>query len=122
MWADGVIPIPAVALSVPDADQLARVAARGNPVRIHLTAVSKTLKDQPSGNVIGEIPGSDPKAGVIVAACHLDSWDQGTGAIDDASGCGIIAAAALRVAKAGTQIGRAVQQECRDRSRMPSSA
>jgi hypothetical protein len=102
MWADGVTPIPAVALSVPDADQLARVAARGNPVRVHLTAVSKTLKDQPSGNVIGEIPGSDPKAGVIVAACHLDSWDQGTGAIDDASGCGIIAAAALQVAKAGT--------------------
>ena len=102
MWADGVTPIPAVALSVPDAEQLARVAARGKPVRVHLTAVSKTLKDQPSGNVIAEIPGSDPKAGVIVAACHLDSWDQGTGAIDDASGCGIVAAAALQVAKAGT--------------------
>ncbi|WP_311270995.1 M20/M25/M40 family metallo-hydrolase [Sphingobium sp. WCS2017Hpa-17] len=101
MWADGVTPIPAVALSVPDAEQLARVAARGKPVRIHLTAVSKRLKDQPSGNVIAEIPGSDPKAGLVVAACHLDSWDQGTGAIDDASGCGIIAAAALQVAKAG---------------------
>ncbi|QGP78445.1 M20/M25/M40 family metallo-hydrolase [Sphingobium sp. CAP-1] len=102
MWAEGVTPIPAVALSVPDADQLARVAARGKPVRVHLTALSKTLKDQPSGNVIGEIAGSDPKAGVVVAACHLDSWDQGTGAIDDASGCGIIAAAALQVAKGGT--------------------
>ncbi|WP_298394698.1 M20/M25/M40 family metallo-hydrolase [Sphingobium sp.] len=101
MWADGVTPIPAVALSVPDAEQLARVVARGKPVRVHLTAVSKTLKDQPSGNVIAEIPGSDPKAGVIVAACHLDSWDQGTGAIDDASGCGIVAAAALHVGKAG---------------------
>lgn len=101
MWADGVTPIPAVALSVPDAEQLARVASRGKPVRIHLTAVSKRLKDQPSGNVIAEIPGSDPKAGLVVAACHLDSWDQGTGAIDDASGCGIIAAAALQVAKTG---------------------
>ena len=101
MWAEGVTPIPAVALSVPDAEQLARVVARGKPVRVHLTAVSKRLKDQPSGNVIAEIPGSDPKAGLVVAACHLDSWDQGTGAIDDASGCGIIAAAALQVAKAG---------------------
>jgi len=97
-----VTPIPAVAVSVPDAEQMARVVSRGQPVRVHLTAVSKTAKDQPSGNVIGEIPGSDPKAGVIVAACHLDSWDQGTGAIDDASGCGIVAAAALQVAKAGT--------------------
>jgi len=102
MWADGVTPIPAVAVSVPDAEQMARIVSRGQPVRVHLTAVSKTAKDQPSGNVIGEIPGSDPKAGVIVAACHLDSWDQGTGAIDDASGCGIVAAAALQVAKAGT--------------------
>ena len=101
MWAEGVTPIPAVAVSVPDAEQLARMVARAKPVRVHLTAVSRTLADQPSGNVIAEIPGSDPKAGVVVAACHLDSWDQGTGAIDDATGCGIAAASALQVAKAG---------------------
>ncbi|MBU1464388.1 MAG: peptidase M28 family protein, partial [Alphaproteobacteria bacterium] len=80
MWADGVTPIPAAALSVPDAEQLARVIGRGQPVRLHLTLTSKMLKDQPSGNVIAEITGSDPAAGVVVAACHLDSWDQGTGA------------------------------------------
>ena len=101
MWADGVTPIPAAALSVPDAEQLARVIARGQPVKLHLTLTSKMLKDQPSGNVIAEIPGSDPAAGVVIAACHLDSWDQGTGAIDDASGCAIAAASALHVAKAG---------------------
>jgi len=101
MWADGVKPIPAAALSVPDAEQLARIMKRGQPVKVHLTLLSKMLKDQPSGNVIAEIPGSDPAAGVVVAACHLDSWDQGTGAIDDAAGCGIAAASALQVAKAG---------------------
>ena len=101
MWADGATPIPAAALSIPDAEQLARVVKRGQPVKVHLTLTSKILKDQPSGNVIAEIPGSDPDAGVVVAACHLDSWDQGTGAIDDATGCGIAAASALQVAKAG---------------------
>lgn len=101
MWADGVTPIPAAALSVPDAEQLARIVGRGQPVRLHLTLTSRMLKDQPSGNVIAEIPGTDPAAGLVVAACHLDSWDQGTGAIDDATGCGIAAAAALHVAKAG---------------------
>jgi hypothetical protein len=101
MWADGIKPIPAAALSTPDADQLARIAARGEPVRLHLTLTSKMLKDQPSGNVIAEIPGTDPRAGVVVAACHLDSWDQGTGAIDDGAGCGIVAASALQAAKAG---------------------
>ncbi len=102
MWADGVKPIPAAALSIPDAEQLTRIISRGQPVRVHLTLISRMLKDQPSGNVIAEIPGSDPAAGLVLAACHLDSWDQGTGAIDDASGCGIIAAAALHAAKTGT--------------------
>ncbi|MCC4232429.1 M28 family peptidase [Sphingobium soli] len=101
MWADGATPIPAAALSVPDAEQLVRVVKRGQPVKVHLTLTSKMLKDQPSGNVVAEIPGSDPAAGVVVAACHLDSWDQGTGAIDDATGCGIAAASALQVAKTG---------------------
>ena len=101
MWADGATPIPAAALSVPDAEQLVRVVKRGQPVKVHLTLTSKMLMDQPSGNVVAEIPGSDPAAGVVVAACHLDSWDQGTGAIDDATGCGIAAASALQVAKAG---------------------
>ena len=101
MWADGATPIPAAALSVPDAEQLVRVVKRGQPVKVHLTLTSKMLMDQPSGNVVAEIPGSDPAAGVVVAACHLDSWDQGTGATDDATGCGIAAASALQVAKAG---------------------
>jgi Zn-dependent M28 family amino/carboxypeptidase len=102
MWAAGVTPIPAAALSVPDAEQLVRMIGRGQPVKLHLTLTSKMLKDQPSGNVIAEIPGSDPAAGIVVAACHLDSWDQGTGAIDDATGCGIAAASALQVARNGT--------------------
>lgn len=101
MWADGVKPIPAAALSTVDADQLMRILSRGQPVRLHLTLTSKMLKDQPSGNVIAELPGTDPTAGIVLAACHIDSWDQGTGAIDDASGCGIITAAALHAAKAG---------------------
>lgn len=101
MWTDGVKPIPAAALSIPDAEQLVRMVERGGPIRLHLTLTSRTLKDQPSGNVIAEVPGTDPGAGVVLAACHLDSWDQGTGAIDDAAGCGIIAAAALRASEKG---------------------
>src|SRR3546814_7421027 len=45
MWADGVKPIPAAALSVPDAEQLARMVSRGQPVRLHLTLTSKMLKE-----------------------------------------------------------------------------
>lgn len=101
-FGDGVTPIPSAALSNPDADNLERVLARATgPVRLHMTLTPRQLGPQTSGNVIGEIVGSDPAAPMVIVACHLDSWDLGTGAIDDASGCGIISAATRRVAAMG---------------------
>lgn len=97
----GVQAIPAGAISNPDADIIEALARRGGPLRLRLRMTPRNIGMQPSGNVVGEIPGSDPNAGVVTIACHLDSWDLGTGAIDDASGCGIITAAALRVQALG---------------------
>lgn len=97
----GVKPIPAAALSIPDAEQLDRVFLRGQPVRIKMTLTPRQTGNHESGNVIAEVPGSDPEAGMVLVACHLDSWDQGTGAFDDAAGCGIVAAAAKRIMDAG---------------------
>jgi carboxypeptidase Q len=90
----GVAPIPAGALSIPDAENLERMIARGKPVRMKLKLTPQNIGMQTSGNVLAEVKGSDPKLPIIVIACHLDSWDLGTGAIDDAAGCGIIGAAA----------------------------
>lgn len=98
-WPEGVTPIPAAAVSVPDAENIARIFNRGKPVQMRLTLTPRFIGEQESGNVIAEIPGNAPKAGMVLVACHLDSWDLGTGAIDDASGCGIVAAAALRASK-----------------------
>ena len=95
----GVTPIPAGALSIPDAENLERMISRGKPVKMKLTLTPQNIGMQTSGNVIADIRGSNPKLGMIVIACHLDSWDLATGAIDDAAGCGIITAAALKVAK-----------------------
>lgn len=101
-FADGVTPIPAAALSNPDADQLVRQwRRRPGALRLKLLLTPRRLEQQASGNVIAEVPGSDPAASPVILACHLDSWDQGTGAIDDAAGCGIITAAAKHVMAAG---------------------
>lgn len=105
----GVKPIPAGAISNPDADQLVRQWRRPNPVRseepqrlrLKLILTPQNLGIRQSGNVIAEVPGSDPSASPVIVACHLDSWDLGTGAIDDAAGCGIVTAAAHRVKTAG---------------------
>jgi carboxypeptidase Q len=97
----GVTPIPAGALSLPDAENLERMLKRGKPVRMKLVMTPENIGMQTSGNVIADIVGSDPKLPMIIIACHLDSWDLGTGAFDDAAGCGIITAAALQVRKMG---------------------
>lgn len=95
----GVTPIPAGALSIPDAENLERILKRGKPVTMKLVLTPQNIGMQTSGNVIADIKGSDPKLPMIVLACHLDSWDLGTGAIDDGAGCAIITAAALKVDK-----------------------
>ncbi len=97
----GVTPIPAGALSIPDAENLVRMVERGKPVKLKLVLTPQNIGQQESGNVIAELPGSDPSLGMIVIACHLDSWDLGTGAIDDGAGCAIITAAAKQVMAAG---------------------
>lgn len=100
-FSDGAKPIPAGALSNPDADQLLRILKRGRPTSLKLVLESRNLGTRQSGNVIAEVPGRDPSLPPILVSGHLDSWDQGTGAIDDASGVAIAAAAAKHVMDAG---------------------
>jgi len=100
-FTDGAKPIPAGALSVPDAEQLIRILERGRPVTMHLTLVSQKSDGGHSGNVIAEVPGRDPKAPVILVGGHLDSWDLATGAIDDGAGVAITTAAAKHIMDAG---------------------
>lgn len=97
----GVSPIPAGAVSAPDAALIARTAASGKPMRMALVLTPRLAGQQPSGNVVAELPGRNPALPPILIACHLDSWDPATGAIDDAAGCGIIAAAALEANRTG---------------------
>jgi carboxypeptidase Q len=104
-FADGAPPIPAGALSLPDAEQLQRILKRaGGPVQMRLLLTPRNIGTRQSGNVIAEVPGSDASAPPVLVGCHLDSWDLGTGAVDDAAGCGIVAAAARRVMDFGRPI------------------
>ena len=90
----GTQPIPAAALSVADAENLERMAARGKPITIHLVLTPRFVAPRQSGNVVAEVPGTDRDAGVVLIGGHLDSWDLGTGAIDDGAGVAITTAAA----------------------------
>lgn len=85
--------IPSFAVSPPDAMQLGR-AARAGGLRLRLKGQSMTPSSGESRNVIAEVRGRERPEEVIVIGGHLDSWDLGTGAIDDAAGVAITTAAA----------------------------
>jgi hypothetical protein len=95
---EGVTPIPSAALSVPDAQQLTRLLARGAQ-RIRLALDCGWDGNATSHNVIGEIRGSRRPDEVVLIGGHLDSWDLGTGAVDDAAGIGITMAAGALIGK-----------------------
>jgi hypothetical protein len=88
--------IPIAAIANPDADQLARAIARARgPVTVKLDIKTAVDPSATSGNVIAEIPGRTDE--IILVGGHLDSWDLGTGAVDDGAGIAIAAAAAKLV-------------------------
>jgi len=89
--------VPAAALSVPDADQLARALSYGKPVVLRLVLETESGIEATSGNVIAEIPGRERPEEIVLIGAHLDSWDLGTGAVDDGAGVAIVMAAAKQL-------------------------
>ncbi|HTB59066.1 MAG TPA: M20/M25/M40 family metallo-hydrolase [Polyangia bacterium] len=81
--------IPTAALSVEDAELLARLAARG-PVTVHLVLEDSSHPDAPSFNVLAELRGRELPDEIVVISAHIDSWDVGEGAQDDGAGCAIV--------------------------------
>ena len=96
--ARGTSRIPAAAISVEDAMMLQRMQDRGERIVVRLTMGARTFPDVVSHNVVAEIRGSEKPDEVIVMGGHIDSWDVGQGAMDDAGGC-VAAWEALRLIK-----------------------
>ena len=99
-YVDGRPTIPSFALSAPDADQVRRLVEMKEPVRLRLSSTARTYETK-SQNVIADLPGRTRPNEIVVLGSHMDSWDLGTGAIDDAAGGAITIAAAKAIAEQG---------------------
>lgn len=97
--AKDVANIPAAAISTPDAELLDHMAKRGKPITIKLV-IGSTIKPGTAWNVVGDLPGDGSSQEMIVIGGHLDSWDPGTGALDDGAGVAITTASARLAASA----------------------
>ena len=78
--------IPAGAIPMEDAMMFHRMQDRGQKVVLTLQMEAQTLPDVPSRNVLGELTGRDKTGEIVAMGGHLDSWDVGMGAMDDAGG------------------------------------
>ena len=98
-YTDGVKKIPAAAITIEDATQLARMQAHGESPVVELAMQAHFEKDARSANVIGEWRGREKPEEMVLVGGHLDSWDVGQGAHDDGGGC-IVSWEAVRLLKA----------------------
>ncbi|MGD0940810.1 MAG: M20/M25/M40 family metallo-hydrolase [Terracidiphilus sp.] len=87
-YSSDVPKIPAAAVTAEDADLLKNLISQG-PVKMHLTLTPQTLPDASSYNVIADWKGTEHPEQVVIVSGHLDSWDLGTGAIDDGAGVAV---------------------------------
>ena len=90
--------IPAAAITVEDSEMLHRMQRRGEPITVKLTMGAQLLPDAQSRNLVGELRGRERPEEVVVIGGHIDSWDVGSGAMDDGGGV-VIAWEAVRLLK-----------------------
>jgi carboxypeptidase Q len=100
--------IPAGAITAEDADLVVDLVKQG-PVKMKLILTPQTLPDVESANVIGDIKGSEHPEQVVIVSGHLDSWDLGTGAIDDGAGVAVSMEAANLVRHLGLKPKRTIR-------------
>jgi hypothetical protein len=100
--------IPAAAVSAEDADLIADLATQG-PVQMHLTLTPQTLPRAESFNVIADWPGATHPEQIVIVSGHLDSWDLGTGAIDDGAGIAVAMQALHMMQKLGLHPARTIR-------------
>jgi hypothetical protein len=93
-YEEGVKKIPTAAMSAPDAILIQNMLRRGKPVILKMNLTSKIIGPQMSANIIGEISGREDPDRFVVLGAHVDSWDEGTGALDDGAGIGSVMATA----------------------------
>lgn len=108
-YQDGIAKIPAAAMSNPDAEQINLMLKRDPNVVLKLTMSPQSQGYADSYNVIAEITGSSKPEEIVLIGAHLDSWDEGTGAIDNGAGVAIVTAAAKLIQQLPSKPARTIR-------------
>lgn len=108
-YQEGIDKVPQAAITLEDATLLHRLQKQGADIKIRLSMDAQTFPDVPSRNIIAEIKGSEKPEEIVVLGGHIDSWDVGQGAMDDAGGCFAAWEAVMLMKKLGLRPKRTVR-------------
>jgi Zn-dependent M28 family amino/carboxypeptidase len=108
-YEEDVRKIPAAAVSAPDAMLIQNILRRGKPVIFRMNLTSRITGPQMSANIIGEITGREDPDRFVVLGAHVDSWDEGTGALDDGAGIGSMMATAAFIGQMDARPRRSIR-------------
>jgi hypothetical protein len=108
-YEEDVRKIPTAAVSAPDAVLIQNMLRRGKPVKLKMNLTSEIIGPQMSANIIGEITGREDPDRFVLLGAHVDSWDEGTGALDDGAGIGSMMATAAFIGQLDERPRRSVR-------------
>jgi Iap family predicted aminopeptidase len=112
---------PQVVLAVEQYGRIVRMLEKNTPVTLQMDIANRFYDaDLNAYNVIGELPGSDKAAEVVMIGAHFDSWHAGTGATDNAAGSAVVMEA-MRILKAtGSTFDARSESDCGAARRGPA--
>jgi carboxypeptidase Q len=90
--------LPQIVVADEHYNRLIRQIEKGLTPKMELALETEFTAPGPGFNVIGEIEGTDLKDEVVMIGAHLDSWQSGTGATDNAAGSAVMMEA-MRIIK-----------------------
>lgn len=94
--------LPQAVLAREDAERMARLLAAGEKLRVHLDMPNQITGPVESENVVAEIRGRDKPDEFVLLGAHLDSWELGTGALDDGCNAAMVIDAARAIRASGS--------------------
>jgi hypothetical protein len=102
--------LPTVQIAAEDYRRIARMAKMGDNPVLELDVDTRYLDDDTHAyNIIADLPGTDPKAGYVMAGAHFDSWVAGDGAADNGAGSIVVMEAARILRQLGVRPRRTIR-------------
>lgn len=101
--------LPQMTLATEDYNRLYRMVSAGQKVKMRAQITTKMKSNAPTYNTIGDMAGTDLRDQIVMMGAHMDSWQAGTGATDNASGCAVVLEAARILRALGLQPRRTIR-------------